>query len=229
MNLKRIAEISPLIIGFLIFLGFFKLNWYYSHWNINISQYLDFSEILLSFLQDINIMLFFIVILAVHSIFGYIAISSVDHKTGIVGQLEDSFEQNKRGGLIALLAFTLVFGILFWWLMNLIWLYFTFLFFVQLIAFFIDRFISTNENVVNPVSLTIVFFAFTLCLSQYGIYRTETSNVRYKLTTIDNTEISTNRQLIFLGKTNNFIFLFDKTSCTSRVLKTESISSIQIK
>jgi hypothetical protein len=54
MDLKRLSEISPVIGVFLIFIGHLKLFLYYDHWNINITSYLDFSEITLSFLNDVN-------------------------------------------------------------------------------------------------------------------------------------------------------------------------------
>lgn len=242
MNLKKIAEISPLIIGFLIFLGFLKLDLYYSHWNINISQYLDFSEILLSFLQDINIIFFFVVILATQSTFGYIAISSIDKKVsqnqvqsetsqykGLVDQLEENIEKHKKVSLIAMIVLTLIFGILFWWYLKLTLLYLTFLGFVQIIAFSIDRFLSRNENVVNPITFIIVFLGFTLCISKYEINQTEKHLVQYEFTMVDGSEISTNAQLIFVGKTNNYVFLYDNENFNSKVMKTENISSISIK
>ncbi|MNK32886.1 hypothetical protein D3C87_513570 [compost metagenome] len=242
MNLKKIAEISPLIVGFLIFLGFLKLDLYYGHWNINISQYLDFSEILLSFLQDINIIFFFVVILATQSTFGYIAISSIDKKVsqnqvqsettqykGLVDQLEENIEKHKKVSLIAMIVLTLIFGILFWWYLKLTLLYLTFLGFVQIIAFSIDRFLSRNENVVNPITFIIVFLGFTLCISKYEINQTEKHSIQYKFTMVDGSEISTNSQLIFIGKTNNYVFLFDNENCNSKVMKTENISGISIK
>ena len=242
MNLKKIAEIAPLIIGYLIFLGFLKLDLYYGHWNINISQYLDFSEILLSFLQDINILFFFVVILTAQSTFGYIAISSIDKKVtqshiqteanqnkGFVELLEENFEKHKRGGLIVMILLTLIFGVLFWYFMHLTLLYLTFLGFVQLIAFFIDRFLTSNENVVNPVTFILVFLGFTLCICKYEISQTEKYPVQYKFTMVDGSEISTNAQLIFVGKTNNYVFLYDNENFNSRVMKTENISSISIK
>lgn len=78
MNLKRLVEISPLIGSFFIFLGFLKLNWFYSHWNITISQYLDFSEIILSFLQDSHIILFFLFIMIMQMTMGFVGIISLD-------------------------------------------------------------------------------------------------------------------------------------------------------
>lgn len=242
MDLKKIAEISPLIVGFLIFLGFLKLDLYYGHWNINISQYLDFSEILLSFLQDINIIFFFVVILAAQSTFGYLAISSIDKKVshnlsqsgenkykGLVELLEENFEKHKTGGLIVMVILTLIFGVLFWCFMNLTLLYLTFLGFVQLIAFFIDRFLSKNENVVNPVTFIIVFLGFTLCISKYEMNQTEKHFIQYEFTITDESTISTDSQLIFIGKTNNYVFLYDQKNCNSKVIKTENISGISIK
>lgn len=242
MDLKKIAEISPLIVGFLIFLGFFKLDWYYEHWNINISQYLDFSEILLSFLQDLNIMLFFIMILAAQATFGFMAISSIDkkakenlnesqieHHKGIADQLSDHFEKNKKGSLIFLLILTVVFSGLFLWLMSLPLLYLAFLMFVQLVAFVIDELVTNKQSIVDPVTLIITFLAFTFCIAKYEINQTEKHYVQYEFTITDGSITSTNPQLIFIGKTNNYVFLYNNQNCTSKVMKTENISAISIK
>lgn len=80
MNLKELSERAPAMGAFLIFIGFLKLYLYYNHWDINITHYLDFSEIILSFLNDINTMLFFIVIMIVQATLGIVAINSIDRK-----------------------------------------------------------------------------------------------------------------------------------------------------
>lgn len=70
MNLKQILTYSPLIGAFLIFLGALKLDLIYSHFDINIFNFLDFSEILTLFLKDINIILFSVLLMTFHSVLG---------------------------------------------------------------------------------------------------------------------------------------------------------------
>lgn len=77
MDLKKIVSITPLIGSFLVFLGFIKLNYYYQHWNINIISYLDFSEILLSFLNDVNILLVFTFLMLLQALIGIGTIAKI--------------------------------------------------------------------------------------------------------------------------------------------------------
>lgn len=62
--MNSILKYSPIITGILIFSGFLKLYIYYNFFSIDIINYLDFSEILTSFLDDI-VLLFTIVILVI--------------------------------------------------------------------------------------------------------------------------------------------------------------------
>jgi hypothetical protein len=77
MNLKKLVEISPIIASFLVFLGFLKLDLYYRYWDINIFNYLDFSEIILSFLNDLYILIFFLVIMSLQGLLGLSAIAII--------------------------------------------------------------------------------------------------------------------------------------------------------
>ncbi len=78
MNLKRLAEISPLIGAYLIFLGYGRLWLYYGHWNINIIGYLNFSEIALSFFNDLNIFIFFLLLVVFQTTVSIALIAFID-------------------------------------------------------------------------------------------------------------------------------------------------------
>lgn len=53
VNLKHIGVIIPVITGFLILCGYLKLHIFYSHFGIEIYNYLKIGEIVLLFLPDI--------------------------------------------------------------------------------------------------------------------------------------------------------------------------------
>jgi len=78
MDLKRLVAISPLIGSFLVFMGFFKLYYFYGHWDINIISYLDFSEIILSFLNDLNVLVFFTLLLLFQGVVGIGTVMTID-------------------------------------------------------------------------------------------------------------------------------------------------------
>ena len=66
--LDRLIKISSLAGAMLIFFGVLKLIIFYSNFNITIIDFLTFSEIITSFLDDINILLIFAVIMTLVSV-----------------------------------------------------------------------------------------------------------------------------------------------------------------
>lgn len=61
MDFKEFLKYSGLITGLLIFLGFFKLWIYFSFFKINIINYLELTEIIVLFLNDVIILAFLII------------------------------------------------------------------------------------------------------------------------------------------------------------------------
>lgn len=167
MNLKRLVEISPLIGSFLVLMGFFKLYYFYGHWSINIISYLDFSEIVLSFLNDINILIFFTFLLIFQAMLGTGAIVAIDNRIklkqnqksstisenggdatsikmqessshqGIMPLINENFEKHPNMVVITLIVSILLFVSLFLCFNHWSYLYFCFLF--SLYLFFLKK------------------------------------------------------------------------------------------
>ncbi len=240
MNLKRLAQISPIIGAFLIFIGYLRLHLYYSHWNINIANYLDFSELTLSFLNDANTILFFTILILIQMTLGIVTLVSIDNKikveinqttndepttndeqfTGIFPAIDKAFEENHKTAVIALTVLTAISTFLFLFFLNLTFLYLTFVLFVQLLVLFLDKVIGIkDERTLLLTSFAIILLGFTYCLAKYEIKQSEISSNQTVLQTSSNETICTDKNFIFLGKTNNYYFFFDKVKNQTTIIQ----------
>jgi hypothetical protein len=82
-RLKEIVNLFPLLTVLLTLIGYLHLTFYYSHWGINIAEYLTFTEIILSFLKA---GLFFIACVVAYIFLG-----------GIYGIIFSPFMENFEG------------------------------------------------------------------------------------------------------------------------------------
>ena len=55
--MKKIIEYLPILTIVIVFGGFLKLSWYFNFFGIKISPFLDNSEILLSFFDDLSVII----------------------------------------------------------------------------------------------------------------------------------------------------------------------------
>lgn len=240
MNLKRLAEISPVIGSFLIFIGYLRLHLYYSNWDINIANYLDFSEITLSFLNDTNTILFFILILLFQMTIGVATLVTVDKKIkadstqagekefpGIFPMIDKGIEEHYKPAIIGISIVNLLFFFLFLWFLNLTFLYITFAIFIQLLVLLLDKIIGIKDDKsLIQTSFVIVLLSFTYCLSKYNVKQTEICTKRTVLNTNSNEKISTSENFIFLGKTNNYYFFYDKIKKQSTIIEGGSVLKV---
>lgn len=243
MNLKRLVEISPALGAFLIFLGYFKLSYYYSHWGIPIYEYLDFSEIILAFLNDLNVILFFTAITLVQMIIGMSIIIALDSSAGqsssnnqskdqdktegLVPEIDSWLESQPRTALVVIFLITLCFTVLFLIFKHLILLYFAFGAFIQLFMYFIDRFLGIkDEKVVLQLSTVVISISFTFCLALYDIHQTDTGSQGIGLITSQGAVITTNEDLTYLGKTNHFYMFYDEQKNQAFAVSTAEVVKV---
>lgn len=255
MDLKRLVEISPIIGSFLIFMGFFKLYFFYGHWDIDIISYLDFSEIILSFFNDLNTLFFFTLLMLFQSIIGIGAVVAIDSGInkfqtetpvtvgsqteettnstnaentfqGVIPVVEDAYQSHPIIGLAISFFLTVLFVVLFLYQNQLKYLYFAFVFFVQLILFFLDKVMGIKDDkLLLQLTFVITFVCFTLGICRYEIQDIETSSKKVEIY-IDKEIVATSDTLKFLGKTNNFYFFFDNIHKKSVIYSSGSVRKV---
>lgn len=103
-QLKKVASIAPLFIGFMMFFGFVRAYYYYDYWEIEITPYLELTEFLVLFLKDIHILAILIIIFSVQSLFSIELIERVSqiqlneptHETSVIAVEEDKDAKEKK-------------------------------------------------------------------------------------------------------------------------------------
>ena len=99
----------------------------------------------------------------------------------------------------------------------------------QFLIYFLEHLISDDDNTPLILATTLTFIAFTICLSNYEI-KNISSNSKLTTTriTISDEEIVTSKNLILIGKTQKFIYLYNKNKKRTRIIPTERILNIEI-
>lgn len=253
MNLKRLVEISPIIGSFLIFIGFFKLYFFYNHWGINIISYLDFSEIILSFMNDLNILIFFFILLLIQMIIGVTTIFTIDKKMkkkgtenaividsnlnnetieqsidssqNIIDKFDDAIKKEFMAVFIGITFVTLLSLTLFLIFVKTIFLYLTFICFVQFILLITEKMELDSKSQIQTV-FVLTLIGFTIGRSWFDIKQTESFPKIVSIQTDDSIYV-TNNSLISLGKTNNFYFLYDRAKTQAVILPSSTIKKIK--
>lgn len=250
MNLKRITEILPLFGVFLVLLGYLKLYLYYNHWNIAIIDYLDISEITLLFLSDVHIIVAFVAIFLFPLTIGLAIIKYVEMKdeqrresqsqqsTEIVGGspvITESFSDHIQVKFVMMIA-CLIVAIVFiscFFAFNKIWLlYFSTFGFLQFVMTLMDYIFhnDNNDKMIMQITFVLSATAFSILVAHYDICKTERNPAKYQTTIIANDYIlNTSASNLYIGKTNNYVFLYDKETKTSRTIKNEVVKEILIK
>lgn len=237
--LDKIIKLSTISGAFLIFCGVLKLILYYSHFKIDIIDYLTFQEIITSFLDDINIILIFGSIMLFVSIV-FISVESKKHNMKIEDYIENMLLYFYPYRYRYAIFFGLIITILI--LLN----YSNFLdlnyFIVYIIVFCTIQFLSylimykNDENQIDyPNFQVLISVALTILVSVYLLAKYDIQNVTNNKSTVkiktSNSEINCGdlKGNIYLGKTDNFIFIRNMKIKSTIVIPTAEIKQIEFK
>jgi hypothetical protein len=232
--MKKTLKYLPFLSGFAILLGVLKLSIYYQHFNIEIISYLSLSDILISFLNDINSIAMIFLIGAFHY-------SLSNHTIRSIGEITmDRVLIHYRKFYVIFFAFSLsiMLAILSFEVVKLaIWnVYLTVFFCSNLILFiFIRQKKGLPENefkteimAENVVKLLqVIVLASTIVFVAYiEIRASEESTSSVKLTMKDGTIID-NKTKCYLGKVGAYHFFSNQIS--SLIIKDSDVSKIEMR
>lgn len=248
MNLKRIVEILPLFGILLTLLGYLKLFLYYDHWNINIIDYLDISEITLLFLSDVHIIVSFVAIFLFSITIGMAIVRYSEHRDEIKRKADQNlqipnqaaqnidqvasvvFGQFQWGLMIACAVIAAAFIILFFIYNKIALLYFATFGFVQFVLIFSELIFHRNEKATLQATFITSATAFSILVAHYDIRKTEINVNNFETTiNLSETSIYSSPDLIYIGKTNNYLFLYNTSSKTSHAIKSDDLKEIIVK
>lgn len=237
---KKVTETIPILSLFVIFIGFLKLSTFYQYYNINILDYLDASEIILSFLDDLSIIVLLIFVLLYYSIW---LMKKFDNQSGngkmdeMPAWLEDAIKNFReiRDKLFKASIWTvLVSGLCFYLFTNLFWLCVLFLYCFQFLILFFERImIGKEQEFRNPkfvfgISLVISFLLFTVGIAYRDVNSLKYDN-EFKVEILtDNGLIQTNKDYQNIGQTSKYVFLYCYSENKTEIIKRDNIKRMDI-
>lgn len=237
--IEKIVKITPLAGAILVFCGVLKLIFYYSHFDIQIIDYLEFQEIITSFLGDINIIIIFIMTMTLIS---FATLNLLRRKTKL--QLDYIFEQMLIFIYPRRFKYSIFFVILSLLLLGL--MQFEFVqynyFLIYLITFSTAQtltylFLTKDDDekveisnfyglVVIGVSLSVSIFLF----AEKDLQKIKLNQHETKISTADETIIC-NRETknLYIGKTNKYVFLRINRTKSTLVIPNDKIIKYEFK
>lgn len=235
-KLKDIAVLSSLFGALLIFLGIWKLDLFYSHFGIPILDYLDFSEIITSFLDDI-----WLIIYCILSIILYLVLGSNVLKLLInFGRKRESnleaigrkfiTDANTSKNIVVSIAIALI-SWLFFDVYNLKWMIFlTSIFLYQPILFAIKHLTfrdkDLSEDKMINISLVLLLLILIFNISRYEIKSTLKNSKTTVVLQLADTTLKTDSKNCYLGKTAKFVFWFQRDLNKSTIIPLEKVQII---
>lgn len=237
--IEKIVKITPLAGAILVFCGVLKLIFYYSHFDIQIIDYLEFQEIITSFLGDINIIIIFIMTM---TLITFATLNLVRRKTKL--QLDHIFEQM----LISIYPhrfkysiFFVILALLLLGLMEFEFVQFNYLL-IYLITFSTAQTLTylflTKEDdgkvdipnfyglVVIGVSLSISIFLF----AEKDLQKIKLNQHETRISTADETIVCNREtQNLYIGKTNKYVFLRINQTNSTLVIPNDKIIQYEFK
>lgn len=248
----RLSNYLPYVGSFIIFLGVARLIFFYSAFGISIVGFLDFSEIITSFLDIIVISVF---LFATSILQGFILRDqeTQDEKDELRKKILEEDNLLKRFWLHIKICKELLFGGFVLTLIYFIWHFFnkdvtlksvawTCCFF--LIAFGLVIFMTEISRIHHKSNSTIHYRQFisflflTVLFIGIVIYyaHTQADNIKEKKSTFGVTIILDNNQTIisdstnyYIGKTVNYVFIYHEKTSTTDVFPMNRVKQITFK
>jgi len=226
-------KLSPLFYVYVVLISFMKQYIYYQFFNINISDYLELSEILVSFLDDTFIYALFIVYIFTVYFFmskGYIRfINLISRKilTIIQKVLKKELKPVQildKHVWIFFLIIAIGYGAIF--VRNAIhhhvWIVFAIVRPIVIVSiiilFLIFHYSKLMDKLNNIIVRELILFAIILFLFNIERAVLAVNQVKYKHefyiseAAFSDQNIKSDETNYFIGKTTNYIFLFDKNA-----------------
>ena len=245
---QKVKAIVPYVGAICIFCGFYKLKIIYSSFGIDISNFIGTSEILTSFLPDLTE--YVLIILGI-MIFKFLLMSKKDI------QSKESEVKNlitMKNGLVRLYAHLkmntiVLIPLIMYSLMTIIFYFFfpnkipssNFLFFALLgilvfnilLLEFERKFLLVykkriDSSIINLVIVVSLFFLYTIQTASVEIREIRDGNGTRISFEYETDQIKSTKKMLYIGKTLNYIFMFNRASNETSVYQISQSKNIVI-
>lgn len=237
--LNKIIKFSSLSGALLIFFGFLKLVIYYSYFNLEIVNFIAFSEIITSFLDDINILVFFGCIMALQSgpIMNYFHKKSklkIEELFDIIMEVIYKFKLWYILFYIVILTFLMLLLLFETTSLNYFVVYFMTICILQILTYFLVKKVDDGKYEISTfnvgISIFIGLIVGVFLLAHHDIENIESQKRIVKIETSDSTfECNSNNSWVYLGKTDQFLFLHNLNAKSNVIIPSSELKIIEFK
>lgn len=239
--LEHITKSIGLIYGFLVFCGALYFSFYYRTFHINIFRYLDLSEISVSFLNIIVPTLVYLSALAgyFYSLRTYSTyMKKKREKRGIKEKIKKVSEFWKIENLqstwtIIAIASCPIFLYFSQERLSVDMNYFSFRYLIALLYAIIPILLATIEYNLKFITInTAIILIMASVYEAIGDVHDTIEDSKHTICTIitkDNDTITTNEKFYFVGRTNQYLFLYNSTDESNTDIPTSEIKKFHYK
>ena len=222
--MERLIKYSTLISSFLIFIGFLKLKFFYNKFDVNINEYIDLTEIIASFLNDLNVLIVVVVIFLLQSATVMFMMKKyIDKNRGkrttyeAIMRYHDRIT-NSNKSLIGVLIFSIVVSVVSFYFYTYcsinFCIYFFAVFGLQTFILVLE-FIKLNDlneelNLTKILSIAIVTGILSYMMANRDYEFISKRDYSGMVIETNNEEIKLTKKDLYIGKTKNYIFLIRK-------------------
>lgn len=227
--IEKVSKILPFLSLIILLSSIIKNYTYYFNFGININEYIDLSEFPLLFINDFSFYLFFLLSFLIYFPLIYLRI----YIRNRFGAQYFTFTLTKK---ISKFAIPII-------ILTIIYICFKdtsldiklssienyiVIFFVTLL-FYLDKDLKFSKNYYFIVaSFLMILFSMFSAFSE--ISKIEQGKIHFQVSFIfDNKELKTNNTQIYLGKTKNYIYIYDKKLKETSIYNFEELKNFKIK
>jgi len=238
--LDKLIKLTTFLSTILIFNGVLYLTVYYQSFGIKIFSYLQFSEILTVFLDSLNTILMFFLIYIIHAVFSvYLFFKEEEAENRVVEKEQNKFQPNSNSAAIFVVILIVIISLPFvvgYFKINLIAIYVLLFLILNLFSFALHKVdnillktLDTNDyKLIQNIALFVIpFTLFTFAIAVFDAKETKQSAQKITIINKSDYPFYAGKYNKLIGKTNNYIFLYDSDSQNSMSVSLADVKSIE--
>jgi len=243
------SVLLPYLGSFIIFLGVTRLLFYYDSFGVRITNYLDFSEIITSFLDIIVIAVVLFVILTIQNLLMWPK-KEYDKKSILRQRLVDQKSFLRRLKLYFSYFDIIIFQLIGFLIVTFVWSFFNkdidHKTYIYLIVFYLAYFIfciiknevdiklrqfnsyHTDKKIFRLLFYSLFFFGLTLIYTYSQVEAVKEKKSTYGTTIIleDNRVFFSDSSNYFIGKTQGYLFYYHEKTKTTDIIPVSKLKQL---
>lgn len=226
---EKIPKLIPLLSLWILFSSIIKNQLYYDNFGININEFINLSEFPILFISDFTSYFFYLLYFI--TFLGVVYVKAYYRK--LYGHYSLPFSTVKKVGLLAIIFIPLIILFqLFFFNMNLYLklqlIQTEIILFLVGILLYLDKDIKFSKKY-YIVSCSILLLILSSFKANIDILKIEEGKTSYKIQFISNTlHYQSTSDYLFIGKTHDYIFMYDKKNRLTEVFKTAEINGLKL-